>query len=177
MIPLWVPKTKLGFIGSLAVALVFSGASVGYLVWRQDKPLGNPGGPIGSMGEWYVFWNWIAIGPGPMLSAWGWFSVLLYLWGKFKERVGEPPPAEVRNGAPSSSVRSPVRDGIVAVLCLGLVGGMAVFIATHPARDWKQNLVTGGLIILSVPVAFAIVPSIRAEVLRWLRWLLQKRTR
>lgn len=88
--PMKAPKTKLGFCVSLAIALLFMGATITFNVWRQDKPPGNPGGPVGNMGGWVVFWNWIAIGPGPMLSAWGWFNVILLVWEKFKGTDGGP---------------------------------------------------------------------------------------
>ena len=133
VMPIRVAKTLPGFLAHLLVALVFTGATIGFLIWRRDMPPDNPGGPIGGMGGWYVFWNWIAIGPGPLLAVWGWFSVLLFLWGKIKERVGEPPPAPEEQAA-----GSPFQNGIAAVICLTLVGGIAAHIATHPAHIAKQ---------------------------------------
>ncbi len=86
MLPTWKIKTVAGLIVNIALVFILSGATVGYFVWRQDKPPDNPGGPVGGMGIQYVFWSWIGIGPGPALNVWALFNIGHFAWDKFKSK-------------------------------------------------------------------------------------------
>lgn len=42
---------------ALAIAIVGLIDNIVFLIWRHDKPLHNPGGPLAEMGAGVVFWE------------------------------------------------------------------------------------------------------------------------
>ncbi len=50
-------RTLRGIVGLLTIAGLLTLNDIVFLVWRSDKPHGNPGGPLAGMGGWVLLWE------------------------------------------------------------------------------------------------------------------------
>ncbi len=159
-------RDKLLCFANLFLLIAAITISVGFFMWRQDKPPNNPNGPLRSMGEAVVWWEWFALAPGPTLCTWSAVNILRVLGKTIKARYGQPPPLPEGVLACVSQ-----RDSFIAAGCFLVVLCIAVYIATHPAPTWRNNLPNAALILISLSLSFGILPPLRKDIARWVRWI------
>lgn len=171
LVPMRFAKTTIGFVINLLTFLASVIGTIGFFIWREDKPADNPGGPVGSLGSWVSLWNFFAISPGPTLIVGSGFCVLIYLGDRFVRRYGAPPPLE-QDAIDSKSPRTvAVSLGIfAALLAVGVWIAARSVSVTTPAG----HLGTGALILLCVLLIFLLIPEGRAEAVRWGRWIVRR---